>query len=82
MLDDYKECVGLHRQDIMSLALEIIQSRLNVIRGIRVSTRTGPNSPFHPNIFLVNKFVGMQDISRTKMIPIDWSTMWFMVDSE
>ena len=82
MLEDYKEFVGLHRQDIMSMALEIIQRRLNVKSGIRVTTRTEPKSPFHPNIFLVNKFVDKQDISRTKMIPIDWSTRWFMVDSE
>ena len=50
--------------------------------GIRLSTRTGPKSPFHPNIFLVNMFVDMKDISRTKMIPIDWSTRWFMADNE
>ena len=66
----------------MSMALEIFQRRLNVKSGIRVTTRTGPKAPFHSNIFLVNKSVDMQDISRIKIIPIDWSTRWFMVDSE
>ena len=63
-------------QDLMqSNTCAIIQDRTR-------SPLTWPKPLFHPNIILVNKFVYMQDIPSTKMVPVDWSTRWFMVDSK